>query len=258
MMSYTPRVRDPSAADPFGRTGDSRSGDHRPRAGALRSVNRRVRGAIIGFGEVARNGHWPAYVQSTRGEDRRRGRSHGGAPPGCAGMSAGRRRLFHDRGTWPPARRSISSISAPRRRSMASQCSTRWRGDGMSFAKNRSLLDPVELEKVRALALENGRAVVPVHNWKYAPIIRRATRAIALGRDWLAATGSRSKLCESRIARRPTRIIRIGGSIPAMAGGGVLMDHGWHAVYLARHWFGEDPIEVEASLHASDPGRRRK
>jgi predicted dehydrogenase len=34
-----------------------------------------------------------------------------------------------------------------------------------------------------------------------------------------------------------------------MSGGGVLMDHGWHAVYLARHWFGEDPVDVEASLH---------
>lgn len=26
------------------------------------------------------------------------------------------------------------------------------------------------------------------------------------------------------------------------------MDHGWHAIYLARHWFGDDPIEVQASL----------
>ena len=36
---------------------------------------------------------------------------------------------------------------------------------------------------------------------------------------------------------------------PAIAGGGVLMDHGWHAIYLASHWFGEKPIEVRASFH---------
>jgi predicted dehydrogenase len=36
-----------------------------------------------------------------------------------------------------------------------------------------------------------------------------------------------------------------------MAGGGVLMDHGWHAIYLTRHWFGEHPVEVEAVLHRS-------
>ena len=27
------------------------------------------------------------------------------------------------------------------------------------------------------------------------------------------------------------------------------MDHGWHAIYLARHWFGVEPSEVHASLH---------
>jgi predicted dehydrogenase len=27
------------------------------------------------------------------------------------------------------------------------------------------------------------------------------------------------------------------------------MDHGWHAIYLARQWFGMEPTEVSASLH---------
>jgi hypothetical protein len=27
------------------------------------------------------------------------------------------------------------------------------------------------------------------------------------------------------------------------------MDHGWHAVYLALHWFGRRRIGVRASLH---------
>ena len=33
----------------------------------------------------------------------------------------------------------------------------------------------------------------------------------------------------------------------------MLMDHGWHAIYLARHWFGEEPNEVRASLHRLNP-----
>jgi predicted dehydrogenase len=41
---------------------------------------------------------------------------------------------------------------------------------------------------------------------------------------------------------------------PALAGGGILMDHGWHAIYLARHWFGEDPAEIEVELHRSAIG----
>lgn len=31
------------------------------------------------------------------------------------------------------------------------------------------------------------------------------------------------------------------------------MDHGWHAIYLARHWFGAEPSEVRASLHRPAP-----
>jgi predicted dehydrogenase len=38
-----------------------------------------------------------------------------------------------------------------------------------------------------------------------------------------------------------------------MAGGGVLMDHGRHAIYLAHHWFGEEPGKVHASLHRPAP-----
>jgi predicted dehydrogenase len=40
---------------------------------------------------------------------------------------------------------------------------------------------------------------------------------------------------------------------PAIAGGGVLMDHGWHAIYLARQWFGTEPSEIHASLHRATP-----
>lgn len=114
------------------------------------------------------------------------------------------------------------------------------------------LLDLVELERVRSLARESGRAVVPVHNWKYAPIVRRATTALRAG-----AIG---QLREVEI-----ETLRIGDCAvadpnhpnwrrdPATAGGGVLMDHGWHAIYLARHWFGEDPVKVHASLHRTAP-----
>ena len=33
-----------------------------------------------------------------------------------------------------------------------------------------------------------------------------------------------------------------------MAGGGILMDHGWHGVYLALHWFGQPPASVSATV----------
>jgi predicted dehydrogenase len=110
------------------------------------------------------------------------------------------------------------------------------------------LLDLVELEKARNLAREAGRAVVPVHNWKYAPIVRRATEMLRSGTigqlRGVEIETLRIQDCAVADPNHPN-----WRRDPAIAGGGVLMDHGWHAIYLARHWFGEEPTEVRASLH---------
>ena len=115
------------------------------------------------------------------------------------------------------------------------------------------LLDQGELEKVRVLANKTGRTVVPVHNWKYAPIVRRATEALRSGaigelREIEIET-LRIEDCAAFDPANPN-----WRRNPSIAGGGILMDHGWHAIYLARHWFGEDPIEIEAELHRATPG----
>ena len=38
-----------------------------------------------------------------------------------------------------------------------------------------------------------------------------------------------------------------------MSGGGILMDHGWHSLYLAYNWFEENPVEVQSRLHRPEP-----
>jgi predicted dehydrogenase len=206
-----------------------------------------LRGAIIGFGEVARNGHWPAYAKSAeakivavvdRTEERRRIARE--SLPGVATFStleelaAGAEIDFVDICT-PPALHGEPMLDALAR--------------GWNVLCEKPLvLDLVELEKARSLAQKSGRAVVPVHNWKYAPIVRRATerlRAGAIGplREVEIKT-LRIQDCAVADPDHPN-----WRRDPAIAGGGVLMDHGWHAIYLSRHWFGEDPLEVRASLH---------
>ena len=92
-------------------------------------------------------------------------------------------------------------------------------------------------------------AVLPVHNWKYAPIIRHATGALLAGRDRpLCARRDRDlAAARSAVGADPDR--PNWRRDPAIAGGGILMDHGWHAVYLALHWFGRPATGVRASLH---------
>src|ERR1700730_4023203 len=120
------------------------------------------------------------------------------------------------------------------------------------LCENPFLLDLVELEKVRNLARECRCAVVPVHNWKYAPIVRRATEILRAGAIGELTGGESEALrvedCAAAGPDRPT-----WRRDPALAGGGVLMDHGWHAIYLARYWFGEDPVGVDAKLHRATP-----
>jgi len=206
-----------------------------------------LRGAIIGFGEVARHGHWPGYVDSgeakivavvDRTEERRKAA----------------RESLSDVATFS----TIDDLAADVEIDFIDICTPpALHGEPMLNALGRGwnvlcekplLLDLVELEKVRVAARKAGRAVVPVHNWKYAPIVRRATellRSGAIGRLYdVEIETLRIQDCAVADPDHPN-----WRRDPAIAGGGVLMDHGWHAIYLARHWFDEDPIDVTATFH---------
>ncbi|HEX4641064.1 MAG TPA: Gfo/Idh/MocA family oxidoreductase [Chthoniobacterales bacterium] len=209
-----------------------------------------LRGAIIGFGAVAANGHWPAYARSgeakivavvDRTETRRQAARE--SIPGVETFAAleelGDGIDFVDICT-PPALH-----GEPIRVALGREWNV--------LCEKPLLLDPGELETIRALARQSGRAVVPVHNWKYAPIVRRATAALRSGtvgqlRELQIET-LRIEDCAAVDPAHPN-----WRRDPAISGGGILMDHGWHAIYLARHWFGEDPIKVEAALHRAANG----
>jgi predicted dehydrogenase len=209
-----------------------------------------LRGAIIGFGAVAANGHWPAYAKSRdvkivavvdRTKERRQTARE--SIPGVETVSGieelGAAIDFVDICT-PPALHG-EPIRAALKRGWNVLC------------EKPLLLDPGELEAVRALARESGRAVVPVHNWKYAPIIRRATDALRSGaigqlRELQIET-LRIEDCAAVDPAHPN-----WRRDPAISGGGILMDHGWHAIYLARHWFGADPLAIEAAVHRATNG----
>jgi predicted dehydrogenase len=210
-----------------------------------------LRGAIIGFGEVARHGHWPGYAKSREAKivavvDRTKERRKAAREslPGVATfatieeLAAGAEIGFVDICT-PPALHGEPMFDALARG---------WN----VLCEKPLLLDLVELEKARSLARESGRAVVPVHNWKYAPIVRRATgmlRSGAIGQlRGVEIETLRFQDCAVADPDHPN-----WRRDPAIAGGGVLMDHGWHAIYLTRHWFGEEPLEIRATLHRPTP-----
>ena len=103
-----------------------------------------------------------------------------------------------------------------------------------------------ELEVVRRLASETGRILMTVHNWRHAPILRHTHELIQRGEI-------------GRVRRVLWQTLRIepagngdGASTwradPALGGGGILADHGWHAFYLVQQWTGQRPIGISARL----------
>jgi predicted dehydrogenase len=208
-----------------------------------------LRGAIIGFGDVARNGHWPAYAVSAEAQiaaivERNAKRRHL-APKGVKvfatveELAAIRTEIDFVDICTPPALHGDQILTA---------LAHGWN----VLCEKPLLLDLVQLEEVRALAHERHRAVVPVHNWKFAPIVRRATELLRSGRigplHRVEIETLRMKDCATADPERPN-----WRRDPAIAGGGLLMDHGWHAIYLAHHWFRETPVDIQASLHQPAP-----
>jgi predicted dehydrogenase len=205
-----------------------------------------LNGALIGFGEVARHGHWPAYAASREARivavvDRTAERRAAATALGpSVAIHAALAELdsasidFVDICT-PPALHGEPMLEAVARG---------WH----VLCEKPFLLEPDMIDTVRTRAADAGVAVVPVENWKYAPIIGRATDALRAG-----------SIGELRHVEIETSRLRNAASVdparpnwrrdPAIAGGGILMDHGWHAVYLALHWFGQPATEVGALLH---------
>jgi predicted dehydrogenase len=208
-----------------------------------------LKGAIVGFGEIAQHGHWPAYASSAdvaivavveRTEARRRVARE--LSPSIAAVEAvgeldGRPIDFVDICT-PPALHAEPMLEAIER-----GCHV--------VCEKPFLLDPAALAEVRERALARGVAVVPVRNWRYAPIVRAATRALRAG---VIGTLRQVDIETLRVRAAPAADPQRPNwrRDPAVSGGGILMDHGWHAVYLALGWFGMAPTHVEAAVHRPD------
>jgi predicted dehydrogenase len=211
-------------------------------------------GAIVGFGEVARHGHWPAYAAS-----------HQLAIVAIVDRSAERRELAVSLSPGVRAYESLDALAAEETLDFVDICTPPALHGGPAIAslergwhvvcEKPFLLDADVLKRARALAEARGVAAVPVHNWKYAPIVREATARLRrgdIGRlERVEIETERLRDFKGADPERPN-----WRRDPAVAGGGILMDHGWHALYLALHWFADQPggpTAVDADFHRPGP-----
>ncbi len=209
-----------------------------------------LRGAIVGFGNVAQFGHWPAYRENSDARivaivdsncERRAAAStlaSSIAPfDSISDLAAKVAVDFVDICT-PPALHAQQILEA-----IDARCHV--------LCEKPLLIESGAVETIARAAEAAGVAVVPVHNWKYAPIILRATELLRSG-----AIGS-LRTVEITTLRTQNAAVVAGPNWRqnrAAAGGGILMDHGWHAIYLALHWFAETPKAIRADFHRPSEG----
>ncbi|MFL6528486.1 MAG: Gfo/Idh/MocA family protein [Chthoniobacterales bacterium] len=196
-----------------------------------------LRGAIVGFGNVAQFGHWPAYqdnpdakiVSVVDSSAERRAVAKQLSLQTCEAIDE-----LRDLGI------DFVDICTPPSHH-AAQIGQCIRNGWHVLCEKPFVTTSAQLSEIPAPV---GVAIVPVHNWKYAPIIRRATD--------LLRSGTIGNLQRAEIFVLRTQAAASSGHSwrgdPAMAGGGIVMDHGWHAIYLALNWFGTSPLDVKAKL----------
>jgi predicted dehydrogenase len=209
-----------------------------------------LRGAIIGFGGVAANGHFPAYASQSDLEvkavvdpsaDRR---AHAEALglrvyPSMSALFESEPVDFIDVCTppslhWSPMRTALE-------RGMHVLC------------EKPFLLRVAELDEVVRLSQTSGACAFPAHNWKHAPMVRLATGHVQRGdigkvRDVDFCTYRRGHCKGAQGDAEDWRLH------PNTAGGGILIDHGWHAFYLLLQWIESDPTRVLATVSRPGPG----
>jgi predicted dehydrogenase len=221
-----------------------------------------LRGAFIGFGNVAAQAHLPGW-QSVNGV----------RIVAATDMLSARRDAFLEacpEGRWYESVDDLLSgetldfvdICTPPS-SHAALIKQALGADLHVLCEKPLVTRPDDAQLIAAASASSGRVVHTVHNWLKAPICRKISALIDEG-----AIGSTRSVCWRTVRNRPAvAFAREGGTNwrldPAMAGGGILFDHGWHALYCIVRWAGaahgiaavletrrfhESPLEDTATL----------
>ena len=206
-----------------------------------------LRGAIVGYGNVAASGHMPFWRDVA-----------GAGIVAVVDIDPARRALFRAAAPDGRAYATVDELLAAETPDFVDICT--------SPASHAALVEqvlaagahvlcekPLTIAAADTLRLAEraaaaGRVVHTVHNWLEAPVCRKITALIAGG----AVGAVRSVAWETR-RTQPAVAVAAGGAVnwrldPRIAGGGILIDHGWHALYCVNAWTGGEPVAVSARL----------
>lgn len=205
-----------------------------------------LRGAIIGLGNVAVHGHLPGWLER-----------RDVAIVGAADSSPVRRQEL--RKHLPRARwyQSLDDLLGGETLDFVDICTPPATHAGLIqtalqhgvhvLCEKPLVSRREDLDSVAAFLAKDDRVLFTVHNWHQAPVIRKACELLGQG----VIGEIRGCTWQTLRATPASAALDQGGNWridPVLAGGGVLMDHGWHAFYLIHAWVGRVPDRISAHL----------
>ena len=207
----------------------------------------KLRGAIVGYGNVAEAGHMPFWLACPEAEivaiadsdPDRCGLFVKNVPSGhgyehITEMLTAERLDFVDICTSPSSHAALLELAL---------------AAGLHVLCEKPLTiaatDTVRIAKQAATA---GRVVHTVHNWLAAPVNRKVSSLLDA-----QEIGQVRSIEWSTLRTGPAVTVKDGAKgnwrlDPQIAGGGILIDHGWHALYCVMTWAGADARAIEACL----------
>jgi predicted dehydrogenase len=213
--------------------------------------DRRLQGALLGVGHVALRGHLPGW------QSRPDATLTAAADPRSEGKDA-------FLAAFPAARwyTSAEELLAKENLDFVDVCTPPALHAPMvqaALERSCSVLceKPLVLRRENLVALTRlaegkGRALVTVHNWKHAPALQKTAELVQQG-----AIGRIRRWRWETLRQEPAASVGETGNWrldPAQSGGGILVDHGWHAFYVLQEFLGRAPNSVAARLETRKHG----
>ena len=205
-----------------------------------------LRGAFIGFGNVAVNGHVPGWraradvriVAATDAASSRREAFLAVCPDG----------RWRDTVDDLLLREGLDFVDICAPPGNHAELIGRALDAGLHVLSEKPLVTRVDdATRLASAAARAGRVLHTVHNWLKAPICLKISALIDEG-----AIGAVRSARWRTLRTEPATAVTAPGVAnwrvdPQLAGGGILFDHGWHALYCVARWGGV-PRSISARL----------
>jgi predicted dehydrogenase len=204
------------------------------------------RGAVLGLGNVAIHGHLPGWLERPDVQIVAAADARPSQRAECQARLPGAR--WYDSPEELLDRESLDFVDVCTPPSSHAPLVLRALGRGLHALCEKPLVSsPDDLRRVAEAAVAAGKVLHTVHNWHHAPILALTAQLIREGE-----IGRVQRIVWETLRVKPAAAGDVREANwrvdPAVAGGGVLSDHGWHVFYVLPDWVGTRPTSVASRL----------